>query len=160
MTATDWAYWLYKRERPIVRAEEKVPEVLFLHDKSVVRLPDEFKTEAEVTIGAAGDLIPVDGMEASKDILFERVADVLLDVDISLANLEAAVTERDIKASVILGQGPESPTTMRNSLAQFSILTEHRKKCFTALNFANNHTFDTGWKAERPPRSFSPRMES
>lgn len=144
MTVTDWAYWLYKRARPTVRAEEKVPEVLFLHDQSVVRLPDEFKTEAAVTIGAAGDLIPVDGMESSKDVLFERVADVLFDVDISFANLEAPVTEQDIKESVILGQGPENPTIMRNSSAQFFTLAGHREKKFTALNFANNHTFDMG----------------
>ncbi|MET4449767.1 poly-gamma-glutamate capsule biosynthesis protein CapA/YwtB (metallophosphatase superfamily) [Bradyrhizobium sp. GM2.2] len=144
MTVADWAYWLYKYARPIERAEENVPEVLFLHNRSVVRLPDEFKAEAAVTMGAAGDLIPVDGMESSKDILFERVADPLFDVDISFANLEAPVTEQAIEKSIIAGQGPKNPAIMRNSPAQFSTLAGHREKNFTALNFANNHTFDMG----------------
>ncbi|MCP3441122.1 CapA family protein [Bradyrhizobium sp. CCGUVB14] len=144
MIAADWAYWLYKLARPTVRAERNVQEVLFSQDKSVVRLPNEFETEATVTIGAAGDLMPLNGIELSKDMLFESVADILFDVDISLANLEAPVTQSSIKGSVISGQGPQNPFILQNSVAQFSTLVGHRGKYFTALNFANNHTFDLG----------------
>ncbi|MDF0581971.1 CapA family protein [Bradyrhizobium yuanmingense] len=144
MAGIDWAYWLYKRGKPIVKAEEGVPDALFFNHRSVVRLPDGFKTEATVTMGTAGDLMPIDGMESSKDVLFEKVADVLFDVDISLANLEAPITEQDVKESAIFGQGPQDPTILRNSSAQFFTLARHREKTFTALNFANNHTFDMG----------------
>lgn len=137
----DNAYWLHKCARPITKAEENVAEVIFLRDKSVVKLPDGFKSDASVTFAAAGDLMPADELELSKDILFENVADVLLNVDVSFANLEAPVTERDVKESeFVAGDAP----IMGLSLAQFSALVGHRGKYFTALNFANNHAFDMG----------------
>ncbi|MCP3441085.1 CapA family protein [Bradyrhizobium sp. CCGUVB14] len=144
MTAADWGYWLYKLARPTTRAEKNVPESLFAREKTVVKLPHGFESQAVVTLGAAGDLMPLDDLEASKDILFDRVADVLFNVDISLANLEAPLTEQKITKCLIPGQGPKNPIIMRNSIAHFSVLASHRGKYFTALNFANNHAFDLG----------------
>ncbi|MGR4932481.1 hypothetical protein ACIPUD_37635, partial [Bradyrhizobium sp. CAR08] len=89
MTYIDWAYWYYKLEKPTLKAENGVSEVLFLNDKSIVNLPDGFQKDTSVTLGAAGDLMPLDGIELSKNILFESIADVLFDVDISFANFEA-----------------------------------------------------------------------
>lgn len=157
MSATDWAYWLYKYDRPVERAEKDVPGVLFLHNRSVVRLPDEFKAETRITVGAAGDLMPIDGLELSKNILFERVAGALFDVDISFANLEAPVTEQAVEKSVIAGQDPKNPPIMRNSPAQFATLVRHKEKQFTALNFANNHTFDMGLEGLETTQKFLAR---
>lgn len=140
MTFTDRAYRLYKCARPIIRAEKEVSDILSWRDKPALKLPDGFKKDTSVTIGAAGDLIPVDGLESSKDILFENIADVLFGVDISFANLEAPVTERNLKEPLIFGR----PPIMYCSFSQFSTLAGYRGKYFTVLNFANNHTFDAG----------------
>ncbi len=137
MTFSDELYWLYKLRRPIVRAEEEVSQVLFLRDKSDVMLPEAFKEDGSVTIGAAGDLMPADGLEHSRDIFFENVADVLFDADFSFANLEGPVTEQYVKYSA-------GTPLMGFSVAQFATLARHREKCFTALSLANNHAFDWG----------------
>jgi len=141
-TSIDQAYWLYKCARPIIRAEKKADELLFSRNKSIVKLPHEFKSDTSITMGAAGDLIPVDGLESSKDIFFENIADVLFDVDVSFANLEAPVTQQNVKDTVVIERG--STPILRCSLAQFSALAGHNGKYFTALNFANNHTIDMG----------------
>lgn len=70
MTYVDWAYWCYKKEKPTLNAETGVLETLFLHNKSAVKLPSGFKTDTSLTIGAAGDLLPFDGIELSKDLFF------------------------------------------------------------------------------------------
>ncbi|MBW5434038.1 CapA family protein [Bradyrhizobium canariense] len=144
MTFLDWAYWLYKAERPILKAQENVREALFVQDKSAVHLPDGFKKDASVTISASGDLMPSDGIESCRDIVFENVADVLFDADLSFANLEAPVTEQEFDGCLVAGRDPENCTLLRSSIAQFSALTGHKGKHFTALNFANNHTNDLG----------------
>lgn len=137
MTFSDELYWFYKLRRPIVRAEENVCPVLFLRNKSVVGLPEGFKKDGSVTIGAAGDLMPADGLEHSRDVFFENTADVLLDADFSFANLEGPVTEQYVEYC------PGTPL-MGFSVAQFPTLAGHRGKCFTALSLANNHAFDWG----------------
>ncbi|MBW5439303.1 CapA family protein [Bradyrhizobium canariense] len=144
MTFVDWAYWLYKAERPVLKAEKNVCEILFMHDKSIVHLPDGFEERTSLTIGAAGDLMPSDGIECSRNIIFEKVADVLFEVDLSFANLEAPVTEQAFKSCAIAGWDPENCTLLRSSVAQFSALAGHNGNYFTALNFANNHALDLG----------------
>ncbi|UPK34474.1 hypothetical protein IVB18_41320 [Bradyrhizobium sp. 186] len=130
-TLTDLAYSLYKNARPIIRAEKRVSKVLFLRDKSVVKLPDEFRKNTSVTIGAAGDLMPAEGLEFSKDIFFENIADVLLEVDISFANLEGPVTEQNVEVAIV--EGSKAPI-LGFSIAQFPTVAGHRGKYFTALS--------------------------
>ncbi|MCK1345274.1 MULTISPECIES: CapA family protein [unclassified Bradyrhizobium] len=144
MTTTDWAYLCYKLKTPVMRAERNVLAVLFKHNRSVLELPPGFRIESEITISAAGDLIPLDGMELSKDILFAKVAESLFDADISFANLEAPVTQKQISTSVIAGRGLDSPPLMCCSPDQFFAMAGHREKYFTALSLANNHSFDMG----------------
>ncbi|MET4072578.1 hypothetical protein ABID58_007407 [Bradyrhizobium sp. S3.2.6] len=141
MAFTDGVYWFYKCARPILRSEKSMPEVSLSRDKSLVELPDEFKKHTSLTLGAAGDLIQADGLESSKDILFENISDVLFGVDISFANYESPVTNQKPVEDAI---GGGRPPIMCCSFAQFSTLTGHRGRCFTALNAANNHMFDLG----------------
>ncbi|RXH37918.1 hypothetical protein XH99_02510 [Bradyrhizobium nanningense] len=112
-----------------------------LRDRSIVKLPNTFEKNCSLTVSAAGDLIQADGIQSSKDILFERIGDILFDVDISTANYESPVTEQRLADETI---GGGRPLIMCCSPAQFLTLTAHKGKCFTALNTANNHIFDLG----------------
>ncbi|MER8549905.1 CapA family protein [Mesorhizobium sp. M1169] len=144
MNHVDLAYWFYKLERPTLKAESNVPDALFANDKSVVRLPAGFKQESALTLSAAGDLMPMDGIEASTNIIYEKVRDILFDVDISFANLEAPVTKEKFDScptqNCDLPKGP----ILRNSFAMFDALVRHNDKSFDVLSVANNHSFDLG----------------
>lgn len=137
MTFTDEVYWFYKLARPTVRAENNVSEDLFLHNNSIVKLPHLFKRHASLTLAAAGDLMPADGLECSKDVFFGNIAHILFDADISFANLEGPVTERYV---------PYRPGTplLGFSVSQFAALAGHMGQYFKALSLCNNHTFDWG----------------
>lgn len=134
MTITDWAYWCYKLKNPVVRAERNVLDVSFKHNRSFLELPRDLRLESEVTISAAGDLIPLDGMESSNDVLFAKVAESLFNADISFANLEAPVTRQPISTSFIPGRGLDSPPLMCVSPDQFFAMAGHQERYFTALN--------------------------
>ncbi|MDF0498426.1 CapA family protein [Bradyrhizobium yuanmingense] len=150
MKFADLAYWFYKSARPIERSEKNVRDILFLHDKSALKLPDEFRRVASITLSASGDLIRADGLEYSKDFLFESVSDVLFDADISLANYESPVADDKIIRKAI---GDGSSLMMCCSFDQYAALTEHRGKHFTLLNVANNHILDLGVEGLETTRS-------
>lgn len=141
MNFIDKVYWWYKLARPIVKAEKGVSEALRACDKSVVKLPEGFTRETSMTVSAAGDIMPANELESSRDLLYESVADILFDVDISLANLEAPVTEQTVAETEVVERGIP---VLRFPSTQFSTVTGHRGENFTVLNFANNHTFDMG----------------
>lgn len=124
-----------------MKAEKHISEDLFLRKKPVLKLPDHFEQSASITMGAAGDLIQADGLESSKNVLFDNVADILFGVDVSFANYESPVTEQKFVTDAI---GGGRPPIMCCSFAQFSTLTSHEDRFFTALNTANNHIFDLG----------------
>ncbi|RVH99935.1 CapA family protein [Sinorhizobium meliloti] len=135
------AYGLYKYIRPTTEGQNGVAGVLFANDNSSVRLPKDFVGQASLTIGAAGDLMPAEGLEHSKDFLYESVSDILFDVDVSFANLEAPVTAQKVEVKFV---GGDSPPIMGFTVAEFPTIVRHKGKTFTALSFANNHTFDRG----------------
>ncbi|WP_413990784.1 CapA family protein [Labrys okinawensis] len=144
MNHVDWAYWLYKKESPTIKAESGVREALFATDKSLIQLPDRFIRSTSLTMSASGDLTAMNGIEASKDTLYTKVNDVIFDADISFANLEAAVTTQDFDSCFVAPVDPENCTLLRSSPAQFAALVGHKQQTFSVLNFANNHTFDLG----------------
>ncbi|MCC8968890.1 CapA family protein [Bradyrhizobium brasilense] len=141
MKFADMAYWFYKSARPIIKSERNVPQILFLHDRSVVKLPDEFRSDTSVALSASGDLIQADGLESSRDFLFENVASALFDADISFANYESPVADEEVVRRAI---GDGRTAMMCCSFAQYSALTGHRGRRFTVLNVANNHILDLG----------------
>ncbi|MCK1624127.1 CapA family protein [Bradyrhizobium sp. 160] len=141
MDSTDRAYWFYKSGNPIARTSESVSDELFLNDKSIVKLPAQFKKRESVTISAVGDLIQANGLEHSKDLLFDGIADIVFEADISFANYESVVAEESVVKEAI-GDGRSS--MMCCSFDQYSALTQHEGKQFTVLNLANNHSLDLG----------------
>jgi poly-gamma-glutamate synthesis protein (capsule biosynthesis protein) len=142
MTLTDIFYWVYKCKNPITNIEKgENAASLLMTDNSIVGLPPGFDKQSTLTVGAAGDLLQADGLELSKDVLFESVADLLFDQTISYANFESPVTEQELKKEVI---GDKEAPTECCSRAQFNVLTRHKDKRFNVLNTSNNHTFDMG----------------
>lgn len=137
----DEAYGLYKYLRPTTVAEDGVLEAVFANNIATVGLPAEFETDSTLIFGAAGDLMPAEGLEGSQNFYYENVADVLLEVDLSFANLEAPVTQQKIEVNFV---GGDSPPLMGFSPAEFPVISGHAGRSFTALSFANNHSMDHG----------------
>jgi len=142
MSVIDNLYWIYKTSRPITDYERDLPADLRPNTTAPeAMLPEGFTETASLTIGAGGDLLRSAGIDGSQDRLFEHVADLLFDQDISFANFESPVTTQPLIDEVIGDQGP--PTECCSAM-QFDILTSHKGKRFDILNTANNHMFDMG----------------
>ena len=154
MTLLDKFYWAYKCTNPITRVEkgEQTADLL-ITDNRVVGLPQGFEKHSSLTLGAAGDLIQAEGLEHSKDVLFERIGDLLFDQTVSYANLESPLTEQELKKEVISDK--ESPIECC-SREQFDVLKGHKDKRFTVMHTAGNHMFDMGVEGvETTQRVFS-----
>jgi poly-gamma-glutamate capsule biosynthesis protein CapA/YwtB (metallophosphatase superfamily) len=138
----DKIYWFHKNTNPILHAEKgERAENLLMTDSRVVGLPQGFETFGSVRLGAAGDLFHADCLDHSKDILFENIADLLFDQDVSYANFECPLTEKGPKQGAPIDK--KAPLTFCTR-EQFDVLKGFKDKCFTVLNTANNHILDMG----------------
>jgi poly-gamma-glutamate capsule biosynthesis protein CapA/YwtB (metallophosphatase superfamily) len=142
MGLIDNCYWVYKCDHPVTHCEkgERIDD-LVTRDRSAVGLPAGFETQQSVTLGAAGDILQAEGLEQSKDILFENIADLLFGQDIAYANLESPITTQPLVKEVIGDRGPPTECCSR---AQFDVLKGHKGRVFDVLNTSNNHAFDMG----------------
>lgn len=143
MTLIDKFYWVYKSRKPVIRAESGAYDESFFADNNnlVISLPEGFEKTRSVTFGAVGDLIKTEGLENSKDLLYEKIADIVFDKDISYANLESQLTTQEIKEEVLSDK--ESPIECC-SKEQFDVMKGHDGKKFTVMHTACNHTLDVG----------------
>lgn len=137
----DHVYWHFKSVQPIIRPDNEADRLLYGPDNSVISIPSAFKREATLTMGCAGDLIQAEDLDHSKDVLFSNVFDILFDTDISFANYEAVVAEKEV-VDAAFGNASSYPTCC--TFEQYLTLTQHKGKRFTVLNTANNHTLDLG----------------
>lgn len=142
MNLLDKFYWVYKCTNPITRMEKGVQVADLLNrDNSCVELPQDFAGTARLTLGAAGDLIQTEGLEHSKDTLFENISDLLFEQTVSYANLESPLTGQALQKEVISDKAAPIECCSRE---QFDILKGHRDKRFTVMHTAGNHMFDMG----------------
>jgi len=142
MTLMDKMYWGYKSKHPIIHAEKHSPtETLLKTNRSSPPLPAGFEKTHTVTFSAVGDLIKVEGLENSKDTMYEDVADLIFDKDISYANLESQLTGQDIGAYTFSEK--ETPPLCCTE-EEYDALKGHKGKRFTVMHTACNHTFDMG----------------
>jgi poly-gamma-glutamate capsule biosynthesis protein CapA/YwtB (metallophosphatase superfamily) len=140
MTFKDICQWVYKCETPITHIE-KGAETMLLTDPSIVDLPQGFETTSSLTMGFGGDLLHADGLELSQDVLFENVADLLFDKDVSYANIESVITNGElIKESI----GDKAAPIECCNREQHDIRTRHQDKTFDVIITANNHANDRG----------------
>jgi poly-gamma-glutamate capsule biosynthesis protein CapA/YwtB (metallophosphatase superfamily) len=142
MSTLDKIYWFHKNTNPITRREkgERAADLL-VTDSRVAGLPQGFEKHSSLTVGAAGDLFYADCLEHSKDVLYENVADLLFDQDISYANFECPLTGKAPEQAAPIDK--EAPLTSCTR-AQFDILKGYKDRRFTVLNTANNHMLDMG----------------
>ena len=142
MELPDICYWAYKCTHPVTHFEkgERIEDLL-MTDQSAIGLPEGFEKQQSLTLGAAGDILQADGLEQSKDILFENIADLLFDQDVAYANLKSPITTQPLIKEVIGDRGPPTECCSR---AQFEVLKGHKGRVFDVLNTSNNHAFDMG----------------
>ncbi len=142
MTLLDKIYWGYKSKNPVMYAEKHSPVDAFLNAvKNIPPLPPDFEKTHGITFGAVGDLIKVEGLENSKDTLYEDVADLIFDKDISYGNLESQLTGQDVGTYTFSEK--ETPPLCCTQ-GEYDVLKAHKGKRFTVMHTACNHTFDMG----------------
>lgn len=142
MSPLDNLYWIYKSRHPIARPEEALQAAKpLMTDRPANLRPPAFRGETSVTIGAGGDLLRSPGIDDSEDVLFDKVAHLLFDQDIAMANFESPITIWSLEKEVIGDAGPPVECCSR---AQFDVLKGHRGRKFDILHTANNHMYDMG----------------
>ncbi len=143
----DWSLlqkiaWVHKSRRPITYPEkDSNVEDYFKNCPPFIELPPGFMKKASVTLAAVGDLYKVDGLENSKNLLYEEIAQSIFGKDISYANLESQLTKQDF-GKIVFKKNETPPLCSTNE--QFAALQGHKRKKFTVLHTANNHTLDMG----------------
>lgn len=135
-------YWGYKSKNPVLKGEKGAYlEAFFKNNKKAFSLPGSFEKKHSVTFSAIGDLIKVEGLENSRDKLYEKAADLIFDKDISYANLESQLTNQDIGGYTFSDK--ETPPLCLSE-DQYNVLKGHAGKQFTVMHTACNHTYDMG----------------
>jgi len=142
MSLLDKIYWGYKSKKPIQRGEKGSELDAFFKKKSKdLSLPNGFDESEQITFSAVGDLIKVEGLENSKNKLYEKVAELIFNKDLSYANLESQLTEKDIGAYTF-SEKDTPPLCL--TLPQYDTLKGQENKLFTMMHTACNHTLDMG----------------
>jgi hypothetical protein len=142
MTLSDKMYWGYKSKNPIVHGEKGARvESFFKNRGKELALPEGFEKKHSVTFGAVGDLYKVESLKNSKGKLYEKVAELIFDKDISYANLESQLTGQELGA-LTFNEKEAPPLCCTRD--QYDALKGHKGKRFTLMHTACNHTLDMG----------------
>lgn len=146
MSLMDKMYWAYKSRQPIIKAQKGSNLERFFQENSRSwenggGIPVGFMEEQALDFTGVGDLIKVDGLEFSRDYLYEEIAGMVFSNGISYANLESQLTRQAFGGYTFNSQ--ETPLLCL-SREQYDALKGHREQRFTVMNTACNHTFDAG----------------
>ena len=80
--------------------------------------------------------MPVNGTENSAGKFYEKIAELIFNANISIANLELTLSNVKVVNAGIYDKVA--------TFEQFNALTGHNGKRYTVLCTANNHIFDCG----------------
>jgi len=142
MTLLDKMYWAYKSKKPVSLPEKQMKICSMSQPvNGPLPIPAGFIKQHSLTLSAVGDLIKLDGLENSTDILYEKVAPLIFDADISTANLESQLSTKEAGAYTF--NEKETPPLYLTK-PQYEALKGHKGKRYTLLHTACNHTFDMG----------------
>lgn len=138
------AYWTYKTRHPISRAKKGSGiEGLFERQealaKKLLRPCDE--PDGEITLSFVGDLMATKGVERSRDILYDEVAEEIFGADVAFANLESTFADGGVED---LAFRPGDTPKINLNPAQYEALIQHKGRSFDIVNLANNHILDCG----------------
>jgi poly-gamma-glutamate synthesis protein (capsule biosynthesis protein) len=132
-------YWCYKSAKPIIKPEKGSGLQAYFAEKrrQIGRplLPEGFQGETSVEISAVGDLMKAKGIENSEGKFYAKVAELIFEADISIANLESPPTS---------AKTTRSGWTIQSTREQFNALKGHNGKQYTVFSTANNHILDRG----------------
>ena len=139
----DRMYWTYKLTRPIIKPEKGSELKAYFVEKRQLTgrslLPGGFQAERSVAISAVGDLMNTKGIENSAGKFYAKVAELIFDTDISIANLEFTLTTGELDPRY---QGAH--WLLNATQEQFDALKGHQGKHYTVFSTANNHVLDHG----------------
>jgi poly-gamma-glutamate synthesis protein (capsule biosynthesis protein) len=131
--------WWYKNWKPIVKAEKDSElEAYFTETRRKIHqllFPQGFQHETSARISAVGDLMCAKNLENSVGKFYAKVADLIFDADISIANLESALTR---------AKNTYSGWKIQSTREQFDAFKGHKNKQYTVFCTANNHILDRG----------------
>jgi poly-gamma-glutamate synthesis protein (capsule biosynthesis protein) len=132
-------YHSYKLAKPIKKPEKgsKLEEYFAEKRRQINQrlLPKGFQGKTGVTISAVGDLINNKSLENSMDTFYSKIAELIFNVDISIANLESTLTNSKVENTGL---------QVNANLEQFNILKGYKDKHYTIFCTANNHILDRG----------------
>lgn len=144
MRFLDKAYWIYKAGRPTKCAlrGSGIEEYFATRKDDRAVLPEGFRTDAEISISAVGDLMSHPFLARSGDRLYADVEDLVFGADIATANLECVVSPADERELVI---SADTAPSLYYDDASFAVATTSpRGRRFALLSAASNHTLDFG----------------
>lgn len=142
MSLLDKIYWGYKSKKPVRRPADKLDRVSMNQTSGrAIEHPDGFEKRGSLTFAAVGDLIKVDGLEYSQDLLYREIEDVVFTKDVIYGNLESQLTQQELSSYTFSDK--EAPP-LCCSLDQYHALRSHDGRGFDVLHTATNHTMDMG----------------
>jgi len=139
------SFWLQKTRTPLKKAMEGfgVEQRLLPFRKSEFDLrPDGFEVKTKYRMSACGDLMFAKHIEASKDRLYDPVADLIFGADCAYANLESTLTSEAPKDFVVEKQGDTPYINITPN--QYEALVKHKQNQYDIVQLANNHILDCG----------------
>jgi len=138
------AYWIYKTKYPMIKPMKGfgIEERFFPFKKTNFEFDlDGLEVEKELDFTAVGDLMCTKGLEESKDLLYEYVADDIFDADYRFANLESTLTKGElIPLEISMNKTPSISAT----LEQYKTMISHKGKFYDVVQLSNNHILDRG----------------
>ena len=135
----DRMYRTYKMAKPIKKPEKGSKlEEYFAEKRWQINqplLPKGFQGKTGVTISAVGDLMATKSLENSIDKFYTKIAELIFNADISIANLESSLTNSKVENTGL---------QINAKLEQFDAFKGYKDKHYTIFCTANNHILDRG----------------
>lgn len=140
------ANWIYKNSNPVIKPEKNSGLTDYFKNefnKPFNLFPENLTKEKSLTLSIVGDLMNPPETEQSRDILYENTHGLIFDSDICCANLEATLTQANIKPTIITNK--ENPK-INISEQGYNAIKGHKNKNYSVFHLANNHILDCGWE--------------
>lgn len=141
MRFLDKVYWIYKTTHPVRRARRGSGLEAYFADAARRRcaLPDGFRSEAELRLSAAGDLMSHPFLSRSRG-LYDGVADLVLGADVAMANLECPVVP--VRKPLVLAF--DEPAALVLDRDELEVVGGADGRRYDLLATACNHSLDHG----------------
>lgn len=137
-------YYTYKCKNPIIfpmKHSDFEEKFRLEQQKTDHFLPEAFQVLHKVKFHCVGDLMNTPGLQYSKNLFYQPIAEDLFEADISYANLESTLTNQVIeKISFSTKKMPKINAT----LDQYIAFTQYHNSKFDVVHTANNHIMDMG----------------